>query len=585
MKKLRPENTRLRLHGNNNEAQKLRTFAMRKLQGFLSTCNEDQEVCGPWKVEFSDGSWIKLSQLFDQPVIDIYVPEVKVDKEVREEFERPEQEVKAEVEPEIEAYEVIFFYRWHLRRVDDSIISMEDLPPGRTVPFETSGPAGTFEWEMYSEGWIDGLGLYPWNTMISFLSPHPDDADAGWPDAFCYVKINADPDKILEFIEEKIVDSGIMEAAESDNIDIPSFWSGFLGIFAFNVWDERFYFFEKVLPDGHMRSGEHKGRTIWVQAEWHSQEDGGVFRYHDFYSLTGFAPTEEKSVDCHDKPVKYNNRWYTWFYPTLYDWNGSPVNDARNILVMPGVWVRKTEIKGRFYRKALDRARSYYAAEEYYMYLPMMDRGLAYVFEDNESYYGVDFVSDTTIEVRIWFYQEFIRPAGADHFRVHFRRWHIRDGTIFLGDCYEPGEPPEEDSSEEDSSEEDQDISMDVTCEGETVWSDSADSGGYLVPPDTNSVDFNRSGAVRWQKAVVEINFEPPWLKRWFYYRIDDGDMQEQFASLDVARPEGYTTPNPSADRDALRGVDHLQFWNAGGTSHALISFGSTVNPYTDFPE
>ena len=74
MKKLRPGNTRLRLHGNNNEAQKLRTFAMRKLQGFLSTCDESMQICGPWKVEFSDGSWVKLSQLYDQPVIDIFVP-------------------------------------------------------------------------------------------------------------------------------------------------------------------------------------------------------------------------------------------------------------------------------------------------------------------------------------------------------------------------------------------------------------------------------------------------------------------------------------------------------------------------------
>ena len=78
MKELRPGGTRLRLHGDKDKAQGLRVFAMRKLQGFLATCNEDQEVCGPWKVEFSDGSWVKLSQLYDQPVIDIYVPEVGV---------------------------------------------------------------------------------------------------------------------------------------------------------------------------------------------------------------------------------------------------------------------------------------------------------------------------------------------------------------------------------------------------------------------------------------------------------------------------------------------------------------------------
>ena len=74
MKELRPGGTRLRLHGDKDKAQGLRVFAMRKLQGFLATCNEDQEVCGPWKVEFSDGSWVKLSQLYDQPVIDIFVP-------------------------------------------------------------------------------------------------------------------------------------------------------------------------------------------------------------------------------------------------------------------------------------------------------------------------------------------------------------------------------------------------------------------------------------------------------------------------------------------------------------------------------
>ena len=83
MKELRPGGTRLRLHGDKDRAQGLRVFAMRKLQGFLATCNEDQEVCGPWKVEFSDGSWIKLSQLYDQPVIDIFVPEIiKAEREV-----------------------------------------------------------------------------------------------------------------------------------------------------------------------------------------------------------------------------------------------------------------------------------------------------------------------------------------------------------------------------------------------------------------------------------------------------------------------------------------------------------------------
>ena len=105
MKELRPGGTRLRLHGDKDKAQGLRVFAMRKLQGFLATCNEDQEVCGPWKVEFSDGSWVKLSQLYDQPVIDIYVPELKhivLRKDLEEGKERiEEKKEKLKIETKI----------------------------------------------------------------------------------------------------------------------------------------------------------------------------------------------------------------------------------------------------------------------------------------------------------------------------------------------------------------------------------------------------------------------------------------------------------------------------------------------------
>jgi hypothetical protein len=75
MKKLGKWDYRVvRFHGNKAEAEKMQMQAMRALGGFLLTCQEHMEICGPWEMKFDDGTIFNLRQNYDIPIIDIFVP-------------------------------------------------------------------------------------------------------------------------------------------------------------------------------------------------------------------------------------------------------------------------------------------------------------------------------------------------------------------------------------------------------------------------------------------------------------------------------------------------------------------------------
>lgn len=412
--------------------------------------------------------------------------------------------------------DMIFFYRWQLRRVDDTVISMENVPPGVLDSFQTT-PDGEnyYNWEQ----WSDYADDDNWHYMRAALVAHPD-TNASTLARAAWIKIDVDPDEIMEFIRDDLLDKGLLEHMGGSRV------------FAFNVHDERFYVFENVDPEID-REGDKKKRQLYFEAMWINGDPAPVNMH--FNSLNAFAPTQSKMSGGID--YKYNDRWYAG--SSYASSHGRPSQDPAEMGMLPGIWTGSV-------------VAGLYPDEEYLVYMPWQTQTL-YKYDG----YSWEFsLSGTTAYLKTARYHEI---AGTE--------WRaIVNGQSTPYDAYVLDGASK---------------SVTVTVDGNTVWSGSADSENDLEPPSYLEMDFNGIGDTALQEKTIEITFSDPVPQRKYVFeKLDGGSWQwtEEILPISQARPSPYRSPRETDSRNAKKGADFFgltRFQPWGG----LIRFGTTWYP------
>lgn len=414
-----------RFHGDIEEAKTLYMQAWNYLQNMKQSVAPGLGVQGPFRRVFDDGTEFLVRCVAGVDMIEIFVPE-------------PPPAVIPEQE---ERKEYLLFYRFQIRRMDNSIVEHDKLPGAKIVTyningFKFEGIENDSAWmQIYFHKLVDGEDWFNWDwTIIDTWEYTPllllDESDI--------------PDWCNRMVEGGFVHSWRKNPQGEVDSLLPE---GDFRLLAYNKYDKQLYFFFSDLDEYITERGLHKKSML------------GFHFWEDDFSVGGslsFAPTVETEFENPDKMLdgrkaKKNERYYhvesTDDDRLCYGERGFPGLDNSEVAIKPSIpyWI---------------------PPEEYIVYIPWEIKNHDYESE------GMNDIASMQGKAQLSRFFEY-----CNHYENVLLIYQVNRGTDFAGDkdiIVEPGNCMDPYSFEIETI---RDFYLTITIEDESVFTESSYMG------------------------------------------------------------------------------------------------------------